>query len=116
MKSGSYKFIGEIEAQEVFGPVNLTGTPERNLLMAIMVRAILDVVGNDQREAEEAEDWLFGGSAADEDEPYTFPWLCQQLDLDRFEIAAKIKAMPKRGNRRIAPWYFQKNGETQLAC
>ncbi|MCB0310812.1 MAG: hypothetical protein KDD42_06240, partial [Bdellovibrionales bacterium] len=43
----------------VYDKPNLTGTPERNLLMAILERAILDFVGNDQKEAEEAEIWLF---------------------------------------------------------
>ncbi len=116
MSSRSFQFASELEVSEVFGPVNLTGTPERNLLMAILVRAILDFVGNNSQEAEEAEEWLFAGSSRDEDEPYTFAWLCQQLDLDKFSIAEKIRAMPKRGNRRIAPWYFQKNTEERVAC
>jgi hypothetical protein len=34
--------------------------------------------------------------------------VCEQLDLDAPKIAEKIKSMPRRGNRKIAPWYFSK--------
>ena len=74
-----------------------------------MERAILDYVGNDPREAEAAAEWLFED---DNDEskrtPYSFPWVCEQLDLNRRNITEMIRAMPKRGSRRVAPWYFSK--------
>ena len=34
--------------------------------------------------------------------------VCQQLDLDKNFVAETVKAMPKRGSRRVAPWYFMK--------
>jgi hypothetical protein len=82
-------------------------SPERRLLLAILERAILDLVGNDSKEVEEAEDWLF----AESEVPYaifSFGWLCEQLDLDRVKIAQKIRSMPRRGNHKVAPWYFMK--------
>lgn len=88
---------------------NETGTPERNLLMAILERAILDYVGNDSREVEEADFWLFSDLIDPRFEQFSFPWVCQQLDLDHTKIAAKIKEMPKRGSNRIAPWHFAKH-------
>ena len=75
--------------------------------MAVLERAILDWVGNDIKEAEQADAWLFGDLDAEKPHSlFSFPWLCEVLSLDRFAIAAKIKKMPKRGDRRIAPWYF----------
>ncbi|MCB0331232.1 MAG: hypothetical protein KDD70_16295 [Bdellovibrionales bacterium] len=114
----------DVDALEIFGGESERGTPERNLLMAILERAILDFVGNDQKEVGQAEEWLFeDDKSANEDEvidaadfdsasygytPFSFSWVCQQLDLDRSFVAETIKAMPKRGHRRVAPWYFMK--------
>ena len=89
----------------LFHAPNQTGTPERRLLMAILERAILDFVGNNEREILEAEEWLFDTDASP-DCSFSFEWLCQQLDLDSSSIAQQVRAMPKRGTRRVAPWYF----------
>ena len=94
---------------------NQTGTPERRLLLAMLERAILDFVGNDQREVQEAEDWLFGEIDNPSNERFTFPWLCEHLDLDMYKISEKIRAMPRRGNRKIAPWYFSKNNVVNIS-
>ena len=40
---------------QLMGLPNMTGTPERRLLLAVLERAILDYVGNDEREFEQAE-------------------------------------------------------------
>lgn len=115
----------DIEALDILGIPNATGSPERRLILAILERAILDYVGNDAKEAEEAENWLFSDSgdcgnrdendAEDVDDslsevdlPFSFPWVCQQLDLDACGISEQIRAMPKRGKSRIAPWYLNK--------
>jgi hypothetical protein len=86
----------------------MTGSPERRLLLAILERAILDYVGNDPREIDEAEQWLFGDTERGTTQQFSFGWVCEQLDLDAPKIAEKIKSMPRRGNRKIAPWYFSK--------
>jgi hypothetical protein len=107
--------LTDVDADEVFGPRNETGSPERNLLVAILTRAILDFVGNEAKEIEAAEDWIFEEpERSGAINPYSFRWICQHLDLDYTHIADKIKAMPKRGNRRVAPWYFTKT-EQRLA-
>jgi len=92
----------------LFEVPNLTGSPERRLLLAILERAILDYVGNDKREVEEAEAWIFGDLADPKYSEFSFSWLCQELDLDMPHIAKVIFDMPKRGSRKIAPWYFSK--------
>ena len=106
--SGTGALSIDVEAAEYADAPNEKGTPERNLLMAILERAILDFVGNDVKEMEDAEEWFF----TDLDDPpldeFSFPWLCQQLDLDPVFVADTVKNMPKRGHRRVAPWYFMK--------
>ena len=99
----------DIDAFNLMPVINLTGSPERNLLMAIVERAILDLVGNNALEESRAKEWLYG----DLEEPgphgeFSFPWICEELDLDIEETVGKIRQMPKRGNRRVAPWYFAK--------
>jgi hypothetical protein len=106
--SGSFFSGIDREYYQVVGLPNMTGSPERRLLLAILERAILDYVGNDPREVEEAEQWLFGDLNSDEIQQFSFGWVCEQLDLDSAKIAQKIRSMPRRGNRRVAPWYFSK--------
>ncbi len=98
------------DAVTLFDTPNMTGTPERRLLLAVLERAVLDFVGNDEREMESAEQWLFGDSEADVStaREFSFPWICRELDLDIKRISEKINQMPKRGARRVAPWYFRK--------
>lgn len=89
---------------------NPTGSPERMLLLAVLERAILDYVGNDHKEAQASQEWLFGDEGdLDNVEPFTFIWICGQLDLNAKNVADMIRAMPKRGSHRIAPWYFTKH-------
>ena len=101
----------ELETDEfgIFDHPNLTGTPERRLLLAILERALLDLVGNDERESLESEDWLFSDMAPSHPyEPFSFPWICEQLDLNMKKTLRKIRKMPKRGSSRLAPWYLTK--------
>ncbi len=92
----------------MFETPNLTGTPERRLLLAILERAMLDYVGNEDREVEEATEWIFGEYGSAPYDEFSFPWICEALDLDTKEILQRIKAMPRRGNNRLAPWYLTK--------
>ena len=97
-----------VEHNSSFDAPNATGSPERRLLLAILERAILDFVGNDLREVQGAAEWIFADDS-DENDEFTFSWLCTELDLDQSQIAEYIRAMPKRGNHRIAPWYLTKS-------
>lgn len=100
--------IRSIESEEegMFSPVNEKGTPERNLLMGILERAILDFVGNEPKEVEAANEWIF--ECNNSMEHFSFPWVCTELDLDPVRISRIIKEMPKRGVKKIAPWYQMK--------
>ena len=103
-----------IDADNSFGPPRERGTPERNLLMATLERAILDYVGNHKAEVQAAEDWIFADTDTYKPVLFSFAWVCEQLDLEPRKIAQIIRDMPKRGNRRVAPWYF-KNQEQMCA-
>ena len=92
----------------LFDEPNYTGSPERMLLLAVLERAILDFVGNDPREALAAQEWIFSPYCQDTSEPFSFPWVCRELDLSPEIVSGVIRAMPKRGNNRIAPWYFSR--------
>ena len=106
-------FIPKIdeEVNSVLGIDDNGSTPERRLLAALLERAILDYVGNDLAEVEAAEEWLFDWQNEEADAPmsdFSFRWICHYLDLNPAKVAAFIKAMPKRGSHRVAPWYFNK--------
>ena len=98
----------ELDELGIFDHPNLTGTPERRLLLAILERALLDYVGNDEKEALEASEWIFTELPHPPYGEFSFPWICEQLDLNIDEILAKIRMMPKRGDSRLAPWYLTK--------
>ena len=104
------------EATDLIDYPQQTGTPERRLLLAVLERAILDYVGNNTQDVAAAEAWLFDAGATHMDH-WTFPWICQQLDLDDKRTAKMIRDMPRRGNSRVAPWYVMKRtnrpGEVQ---
>jgi hypothetical protein len=88
--------------------VNETGSPERRLILGIIERAILDYVGNELKEREQAAEWIFDDENDDEDQEFTFAWACSQLDLPISRIRSKIRQMPMRGDSRLAPWYQNK--------
>lgn len=121
MESSAKSHLPEIDndAFNLFEIPNLTGTPERRLLLAILERAVLDLVGNDEKEASEAEEWLFGEMLAQRaaemiprsPSEFSFSWVCDQLDLEPNKISDKIRAMPKRGKHRIAPWHLAKRAQ-----
>lgn len=97
------------DAYSMFDSPQTTGTPERRLLLAILERAILDFVGNEPNEVIEAEHWIFSEQDSQYLTAFSFNWVCQQLDLDPRHISQIIRAMPRRGSNRVAPWYFTKH-------
>jgi len=107
MESATHILSVDMDASELFAVPSEKGSPERNLLMAVLERAILDFVGNDQKEIDSVEEWIFSEGSLEADNEFSFAWICEQLDLDAPQVSELIKNMPKRGNRRVAPWYFK---------
>jgi hypothetical protein len=62
--------------------------PERNLLVAILERAILDAVGigrcNDPKDIRQARFWIMDEPL--DNEPFTLGWICEHLDLEPKQI------------------------------
>lgn len=82
-------------------------TPERDLLVAVLQRAILDYVGSGEVLRSEAGEWLFD----DAEHAFSFPWVCGHLGLEpeavrvnlgRLSEGAKKDAAPLRVLRRCA--------------
>ncbi len=107
------------EAVSILGLNNSSYNGESALLTAILERAILDYVGNEEAEAQLASEWIFEGILLDDPEQvneeiftptaFSFKWICHHLGLNPFKVAKFIKSMPKRGKNRVAPWYTDKN-------
>jgi hypothetical protein len=95
----------------LFGLPNETGSPERRLLLAILERAILDFVGNDEKEREIAQIWLFEdySNNSDVEVPITVSEICEALDLDCTKVRNRVRKMPRRGDKKVAPWYFERH-------
>ena len=71
---------------------------ERALLAAILERVILDIVGEEADKHERAAARRF--VAQDFILPFSFPWICQTLDIDIQKFRAVIDG--KEGGRRKA--------------
>mgnify|MGYP000955136856 CR=1 FL=1 len=74
-------------AMEFTRPILLS--PEAELLLAILDRAVLDYYGNDETSEEEACDWLFGGS--DPNVPFSLEWICDYLGLQSTNLRGHIR-------------------------
>ena len=78
------KFAPEREEDnEQVSPVK----PERNLLAAVLARAICDAFGTahcERHVVRSARQWLFGKMNAKK--PFSFAWVCLHLDLDPISL------------------------------
>ncbi len=83
------KFSSEREEdQESFSPVK----PERNLLSAVLARAICDAFGTAHCErhiVRSARQWLFGKLLPKK--PFSFAWVALHLDLDPVTLQQSLK-------------------------
>jgi len=80
--------------------------PERNLLVAILERAVFDYYGNDVREREAASEWLLSDSVL-ENEPFSFAWICLNLSLDRVDVLEAIRNLAPRESRTTQQWWSE---------
>jgi hypothetical protein len=88
------------------------GTPERNLLMAVLERAILDYVSQHEKDSQEAGAWILD---VENEAVFSFNWVCRELDLDPIKVADDIETLPKRTNKHIAPWYTKNHVQEETA-
>lgn len=73
--------------------------PERNLVVAVIRRAISDLAGN-KNERKDARIWLFHGKS--KRIPFSFRWCCRELDWNVNAIRRALKSTePKEIRRRL---------------
>jgi hypothetical protein len=90
------------EDQEALSPVK----PERNLLAAVLARAICDAFGTAHCErhiVRSARQWLFGKLTPKE--PFSFAWVASNLDLDPGTLQQTLRTyedMPEEIQERLA--------------
>lgn len=89
--SGTKVRVGNVEEEEVQS-VDADIKPERNLLAAVLARAICDAFGSaqcDRHVVRSARQWLFGKLTPSR--PFSFAWVSQHLDLDPIALQQTLK-------------------------
>ncbi len=82
---------GNIEEEESSVPYKIK--PERNLLAAVLARAICDAFGSaqcDRHIVRSARQWLFGKLSPSR--PFSFAWVAQHLDLDPIALQHTLRS------------------------
>lgn len=88
MSSSANSFLPEDDNSEASSPVK----PERNLLAAVLARAICDAFGTahcERHVVRSARRWLFGGLTPTV--PFSFAWVAIHLDLDPKMLRDSLK-------------------------
>ena len=79
--------------------------PERNLLLAILNRAVLDYLGNQAVERNAAKDWLFDEDAAEES--FSYYWVCQHLGINADYLREGIEDLKQSSKgSAVKRWYL----------
>jgi len=79
-------------AEEEEASVSYQIKPERNLLAAVLARAICDAFGSaqcDRHVVRSARQWLFG--ALTPTRAFSFAWVAQHLDLDPIALQCTLR-------------------------
>ncbi len=65
-------------------------TPERELLIAVLDRAVLDFCGREGELHEKAKEWIFGESYAEFEDAFSFVSICEYLGLQPDALRERI--------------------------
>lgn len=76
--------------------------PEKRLLYAIVERAVRDCLGSRDEDSQEATEWLFCDGNTRETIPFSFPWICENLELDQSEFRSRVLRTADRLNYDLA--------------
>lgn len=82
-----------------------TPSPERSLLVALLRRALFDYFGGSTSEREAAKDWILEDQ--DEDEPFSFSWVCSYLDMDAERVRKYVLQTRLVSNRPTIEWWMR---------
>lgn len=103
---------------------------ERVLLWAVLDRAIFDAacigvkMKGQRKWTARARAWLFGWKWEDSIEPFTYPWVCSELNLCPLETKRKIRRIIESGtlkpmdghsfvSSRLADFFEQRHSATE---
>jgi hypothetical protein len=65
-------------------------TPERELLIAVLDRAVLDFCGREGELHLRAKEWIFGEDEIDSDHSFSFNVICEHLGLNPSALRERI--------------------------
>ena len=85
--------IGSVDDEDSNSVASKGVKPERNLLSAVLARAICDAFGSaqcDRHVVRSARQWLFG--ALTPTRAFSFAWVAQHLDLDPVALQHTLKS------------------------
>jgi len=123
MKTNDFSRKYDLDEDAVeFGPMDsATRTPEQRLLFAVLERAVRDYLGGAKEEVEQATQWLYA-EEHEAAEPFSFPWVCESLALDRKLALGKLEIALEQSKRGALPFFLdkrfadsRKNGIAQAA-
>ena len=104
---------------------NTVQVPERQLLAAVLKRALFDYFGDDKTEKDLAAAWLFEEACPPEpvvrmpevrlaevgisEDPalFSFKWVCDQLDINPCLFLERLRNVRPRGSRRPQEWWYE---------
>ena len=90
---------------------NLPQAPEKELLVAVLDRAVLDLYGTNAPLKEEATDWIFGNGSSDW--AFSFEWICEQLGLEVTAVKERIHELDIPGTVPQAHRWLRKKVQKQ---
>jgi hypothetical protein len=71
--------------------------PERELLLAVLDRCVLDYHGTNLKLKAAANEWLFEEEPQDVRREFSFPWICEFLGLEKSRLRDCIRALDLSG-------------------
>ena len=80
-------------------------SPERSLLVALLRRALFDYFGGSATERQAAQDWIL--DMEDEEEPFSFGWVCSYLDMDPERVRKYVMQTRLVSNRPTIEWWMR---------
>ncbi len=85
-------------------------TPERELLIAVLDRAVLDYCGREGELHEKAKEWLFGKDEGDD--LFSFGSICHYLSIDPSALRNRINTLDIPKNVSQAHRWLRKKVQT----
>jgi hypothetical protein len=73
--------------------------PEKRLLTAVLKRALYDLSGKDRLHSSMAAKWFFDASRNVCE--FSFPWICEQLELNIEELLDDIRNIMRLGREAV---------------